>query len=332
MTSPKIITQVPQWDSGGIYNREVVFRLEQYGLVKMIFLIFEVTFQAGSTVPSPTTPYLISDVALESFGNPIAHVTTSYTLGRMDELDTDLYNQVLASSTISGPFGTAKTASLPLFFWAIDNQRIDTFKYPNLTIRCRTKSSAAAMGVSLDLSAMNIKMNVLYDQKRAVDYVPVSLENPYNVYRIIKRNLPVSVVNTEYTAQVKINVPFEVSNMYLMLRKASNAITKGVIHSVKLSTPTHVIGTFSSITNYFLNERNSANSGNTFAVQLANRRKKRDDYLTFNGTENPTLAEITYSCSVAEPFDLYIALEYYSTVVFKDDMLVEEVSRSFVEG
>lgn len=330
--APKFITQVPQWDSGGIYNREVVFKLEQYGLVKMIFLVFEVTFQAGSTVPSPTTPYLISDVSLESFGNPIAHSTTSYILGRMDELDTDLYNQVLSSSTITGPFGTAKSASLPLFFWAIDNQRLDTFKYPNLTIRCRTKDSAAAMGVNLDLSAMNIRLNVLYDQTSTADYVPRALSNPYNVYRLIVRDLPVAATNTEYQTTVKINVPFEVTNMYFMLRKASNSITKGIISSVKLSTPTHVIGTFNSITNYFLNEKNSANSGNSFAIQLADRYKKRDDFLTFNGAENPTLAEVTYSCGVAEPFDLYIALEYYSNIVFKDDMLVEEVTRSFVRG
>lgn len=340
--APKIVYQTLQWDSGGIYNREVTFKLENYGLIKMIFLIFEVRPNANSSYPTPSSPYLIQDVALESFGNPIAHNTTSYILGRMDELDTDLYNQVVDGCNFTSPFDQQRTqtVSLPLFFWCIDNQHLDAFKYPNLTLRCRTKPSIEAMGFGIPLRDLNIKMKVFYDQPGSKmygqpniePYVPGKLKNPYNVFRTITRGLLGTVAGTTYVHTAKLNVPYAVSNIYIMLRKSDDAARKAVVTSVKLSTPTHEIGTFDNITNYFLNEKNSANSGNTFAIQLANRYSKQNDYLNFNGTQNPTLAEISYKPEVAGVWDLYIAFEYYSNIVESDGMLFEDNTRSFVRG
>jgi len=328
--APKIIYQNPQWDSGGFYNREVTFKLENYGLIKMIFLVFDATPAAECAHPNPSSPYLIQDVALESFGNPIAHNTTSYILGRMDELDTDLYKQVVDGCNFVDPFNAAQTVSLPLFFWCIDNQYLDTFKYPNLTIRVRTKADGAQMGLDEDLNALNIRMKVLYEQPHT--YVPKTLSNPYNVFRTITTGLNAPAANTEYTHIQKLNVPYEVCNIYMMLRLADNASIKGQIKNVRLSAPTHEIGTFDNITNYFLNEKNSANSGNTFAIQLTDRYKKRDDFMSFNGQQNPTIAEITYTSQLGGLHNLYIAFEYYSNIVEANGMLFEDNTRSFVRG
>lgn len=328
--APKIIYQTPQWDSGGIYNREVVFKLEQYGLVKMIFLVFECTPDAAADYPLPSSPYLIQNVALESFGNPIAHNTTSYILGRMDEVDVDLYNQMADGCNFKGTFDSAQTVSLPLFFWCIDGQMLDTFKYPNLTIRCQTKSSALQMGLTEELVAMNIKLKVLYDQPSKGVGIPRELKNPYNVYRITVPSIR-SITDAVETRTVKLNVPYEVCNLYFMLRLEDNAAVKGIVKSVKLSTPTHEIGVFDDITNYYLGERNSANSGNTFAIQLASRYAKRDDYLNFNGSQNPTLAEVSF-IGGAGNYTLFVAFEYYSNIIESDGMLLEDNTRSFVRG
>lgn len=333
--APKIIYQQPQQDSGGIYNRETVFKLENYGLIKMIFLIFEVRPNAVSAYATPSSPYLIQDVSLESFGNPIAHNTTSYILGRMDELDTDLYNQVVDGCNYSEPFDQQRlnVVSLPLFFWCIDNQLLDPFNYPSLTIRCRTKASFDDMGFSIPLRDMNVKMKVFYDQSSSNLYkIPKQLKSSYNVFRTITSGLVGDVAGATYTHISKLNVPFEVCNVYMMLRLSENARTKGVITSVKLGTPTHEIGTFDNITNYFLGEKNSANSGNTFAIQLANRYAKRNDYMNFNGQQNPTIAEITYKVDLVGTYNLYIAFEYYSNIVESDGMLFEDNTRSFVRG
>lgn len=329
--APKIIYQNPQWDSGGFYNREVTFKLENYGLIKMIFLVFEARPNVVSAYASPSSPYLIQDAALESFGNPIAHNTTSYILGRMDELDTDLYKQVVDGCNFVDPFDQQRiqVVSLPLFFWCIDNQHLDTIKYPNLTLRCRTKASFEDMGLTVALRDLNIKMKVLYDQQPT--YIPKTLKNPYNVFRTITTgvNAEPEIQNTYIQ---KLNVPYEVCNIYMMLRLADNASIKGHIKSVRLSTPTHEIGTFDNITNYFLNEKNSANSGNTFAIQLTDRYKKRDDFMSFNGQQNPTIAEITYTSQLGGLHNLYIAFEYYSNIVEANGMLFEDNTRSFVRG
>lgn len=336
--APKIVYQNPQQDSGGVYNREVVFNLEQYGLVQMIFLIFEATINPVATpgagpvsLPAPVSPYLIQDVSLESFGNPISHVTTSYTLGRFDELDKDLYDQVNNGCNFPQSFNAVQTqtASLPLYFWCIDGQKLDTFKYRNLTIRVRTKGSPESVGLTNGtLDSLGIKMKVFYDQQK----VPVSVElkNPYNVYRTITEISNVAAgTNTFIT---KLNVPYKICNLFFMLRKTENAEAKVGIRSIRLSTPTHVIGTFDDITNYYLGEKNSANSGNTFAIQLSSRYSSREEHMNFNGQENPTIAEITFVSADTDSLSLYSAFEYYSNIVESDGMLLEDNTRSFVRG
>lgn len=334
----KILYQSPQHDNYQVLGKDVVFKLENYGLIKMIHLIFEVIPQIiieginvitpSLTVPIPSSPYLIENVELQSYGNTIANLSTSYILGRYDEMDSDLYKQVLDGSNLPSPLTKAATVSLPLFFWTIDNQMLDTFKYPNLTIRATTKSKLSEMGFTLGtLNAINIKLKVVYDQQPMLMYKPVALKNPYNIYRSV---MPVPYLATSTT--VKLNVPFKVCNLYFMMRAQLYGNIKKQIDSIKLTSPTGEIGTYDGLTNYFLGEKNSANFSNTFAIQLHSRYDNSGEYLVINGQQNPLIAELSFSALAAD-FYLYICYEYYSNIVEGDNgMLIEDNTRSFVRS
>lgn len=324
----KIIYQSPQMDNGQIYNKEVQFTLENYGLINMMFLEFTAQAAGSTNYPYPSSPYLIKDVSLNSFRNPIAHITTSYTLGRLDELDSDLYQQIIQGSTFNGDLTASQSIALPLFFWAIDGQKLDTRKYPNLTIRATTKDSYTDMGLSSGLSSLSIRLKVVYDDPKL--YKEVVLKNPYNVYRV---KYPItSTVEGTNEITVKINNPYKVSNMYFMLRKSSSAKIKGEINKIELSGPQGSIGIYDDLTNYYINKKNSANFSNTFAIQLADRYKVQEDYFQLTGQNSPLIAKITFNIAtgVSGAYDLFVASEYYSNIVESDGMLVEEIKGSFI--
>lgn len=328
----KILYQIAQMDNGAVFNKEVNFRLENYGKIKMMFLIFEVNLSStppeSLAVPFPSSPYLIESVDLQSFGNTIASLNTSYLLGRYDEEDQDLYKQILEGSNLPSPLLTTGTVSLPLYFWTIDGQVLDTYKYQNLTIRCTTKSSLAEMGMAGNgvISSLNVKLKVIYDQQSMERYTPVTLKNPYNVYRYS------SIIPIDSTsASIKLNVPYKVCNLYFMLRSVVNAKTKKQINSIKLTSPTGEIGTYDGISNYYLGEKNSANMSNTFAIQMHSRYKE-DEYMSINGQQNPLIAELTFGLLEAN-YKLYVSYEYYSNIVESSDgMLIEDNTRSFVRS
>lgn len=319
---------MPQMDNYQIYNKEVQFTLENYGLINMMFLEFTAQAGGATNYPYPSSPYLIKDVSLNSFGNPIAHITTSYTLGRLDELDSDLYQQIIQGSTFNRDLTTSQSISLPLFFWVIDGQKLDTKKYPNLTIRATTKDSYTDMGFSSGLTSLSVRLKVIYDDPKL--YKEVALKNSYNVFRV---KYPItSTVEGSNDFIIKINNPYKVSNMYFMLRKTSSAKIKGEITKIELSTPQGSIGIYDDLTNYYINKKNSANFSNTFAIQLADRYKQEEDYFQLTGQNNPMIAKITFNIAggLSGAYDLFVASEYYSNIVESNGMLLEDVKGSFV--
>lgn len=327
----KILYSHAQYDNNQVLGKDVTFRIESVGLIKMLHLIFEVIPEgpdSSLTVPIPSSPYLIENVELQSFGNPIANLSTSYILGRFDEMDSDLYRQVLDGCNLPSPLKTKATVSLPLFFWCIDNQMLDVFKYQNLTVRVTTKSKLSEMGFTLGtLSAINIKLKIVYDQQPMQLYKPVTLKNPYNIYRSV-----VAVPISSTSAIVKLNAPYKVCNLYFMMRAQLYGNIKKQIDSIKLSSPTGEIGIYDGISNYYLGEKNSANFSNTFAIQLHSRYNNEGEYLAINGQQNPLIAELSFS-ALAVDFYLYVCYEYYSNIVEADNgMLLEDNTRSFIRG
>jgi hypothetical protein len=325
--APKIIYQVPQQDNGKMFDREVLFKLEAYGLIKMMFLLFDVVPNGLTNYVLPTSPYIIQNVFLESSGNPIANLTSSYLMGRFEELERDNYDEIKEGASPIGAFNALTTLSLPLFFWTIDRQMLDPFKYPNLTIRATTKSTYQQMAFSIAPLSMNIRLKVIYEHMAPgmALYKPVELKNPYNAYRT---TFPVGFPSTRTT--VKLNTPFKACNLYFMIRPTENSILKSEIKSITLASPTGIIGTFENRNNYYIGKTNSANYGNVFAIQLGSRYSIEDDqYLQFNGQQNPMIATIEHQ-STGAPSTLFVVHEYISNIVQKDGLLLEDITGYFV--
>jgi len=326
----KIIYEVPQQDSSGTYNRHAVFKIQNYGLVKMLFLEFTVT-GTGQTFTTPSAPYIIKDVSLESFGNPIGHVTTSYTLGRIDESQKDVYDQIVAGSTFTGlNLNGTQTVSMPLYLSLIDKQKLDARKFKNLTVSVRTKDSFVEMGFSGNVTLESVRLRVVYEDPKL--YIESPIKHSYNVYRETIDITSENITPNANTQIIKINNPYIISNLYFMIRKANNGADKGLIRSIKLTYPNNEIGIYDIQTNYSLNSTDNANFGNTFAINIADRYIKGSDYFQPTGQNNPLIAEITYLVADAPAaYKLYVASEYYSELVEgPDGLLIEETPGSMV--
>jgi hypothetical protein len=325
---PKIIYANEQMTNYQTYNRNSLFTIEPYGLVNMMFIEFTIKAKVGSiTFPAPTSPYLIKDVSLESFGSSFSRVTTSYTLGRMDEEDSDLYSQIISGATciganLSGP----QKVTLPLYFYVIDRQKLDARKYKNLQVRLTTKDTVLDMGFSGgDVEILDVRLKIMYDDPKL--YTEISLKNSYNVYRVTEI---IDAGALENVVSIKLNNPFVISNIYFMIRKNTTASIKGLIKSIKLTYPNNEIGIYDNQSNYYLNKTNSANFGNTFAIQLASRYKREQDYFQPTGQNAPLIAEITYTVTITGDYKLFIASEYYSNIVESDGMLLEDINGSYI--
>jgi len=324
---PKIIYEVPQQDNYLTYGKNCVFSLSDsnYGLAQMMFLEFTVT-GTGQNYTTPSSPYLIKQVLLESYGTPIANVTTSYTLGRIDEEDYDLYNQIISGATFSGAtLNGTQVVSLPLYFFAIDKQKLDTRHYKNLTVRVLTKDNYADMGFSGNITINKVRLKVVYEDPKLYKITP--LNHFYNMNRNITEITADAL--TGNVVQLKINNPYIVSNMFFMIRKVSTASLKGTIKSIKVTYPNNEIGVYDALTNYQLGSEHGANYGNTFAIQLADRYVKEEDFFQATGQNAPMMVEITYDVSVIGDFKLYTAVEYYSDIIEgPDGLLMEQIKGS----
>ena len=330
----KIVYESPVFDNYQTYGKNCVFRLDNsnLGIIKMMFLIF--TLKSSSSVnarnyTTPTSPYLIKNVFLESFGNPIANVTTSYTLGRLDEENTDLYQQMVAGASLSGATltDTPQTISLPLFFFAIDGQELDTRKYKNLTVRLLTKDNYSDMGFSGNIVITDVRLKCVF--KDPMLYKEVAIGHSYNIQREIRDITASATTNNVETFYV--NNSLIVSNLYFMIRKASNASLKGSIKSIRLTSPNREVGIYDNLTNYELRSENNANFGNTFCINFSDRYLKEYDNLITNGTLSPLKIEVTYDAASIGDYKLYTVFEYLSLLKEgPDNMLTEVFDRSII--
>lgn len=308
----KTLEQMPQWDNNAIYNKHCTFKLESYGLIKMLFLKFTIDTDLASNFPIPTSPYLIDDVSLLSNGIPFAKINTTYTLARIDRLTgSSLYDQMVNACTVQeDPLVSPQTVSLPLFFYAIDGQMINPSDYQNLTVSVRTKGSRQAMGFDEDLTRMDIKLFMVFEQMET--YPSYSLKNSYNIAQ------DVTVIPAgRSTTVVKLNNPSEITSLIFMLRKQSDNGSIGVINNVKVDCPTGNIGTFDNLTNFSLNSSVGVNNGSTFQIDFT-------EYIKANKNMFPLICTVSHVSTGIDAYNLFVTYEYTSTIVNNNGFLFEQ--------
>ena len=306
----KTVEQQPQQDNYAIYNKQCTFKLENYGLIKMLFLKFTIDTDLVSSFPIPTSPYLINDVSLNCNGMSIARANTTYTLSRIDRLKgTSLYDQMINACTIQeDPWVGPQTISLPLFFWPIDGQMFNPADYQNLTVSVITKTSKEAMGFEEDLTLNNIKLFTIYEQMES--YVKKPLKNSYNITQDLTR-----VASGVSRTIVKLNNPSEILSLNFMLRKVSNGGVIGIINSVVVDCPTGNIGTFDNLTNFDLNTSVGKNDGSTFQIDFS-------EYIKSNRNMFPLICTVNHA-TTGEAYDLYTTYEYRSVILEENGFMLE---------
>lgn len=317
----KSVYAYPVQDNRKIFNKEVLFKLQNFGKVKTVFLELDLACNISTGItsaPVPFGPFVIKEVALESFGMPIARVTTSYTIARIGELSFDISDQLNKAANVNTPLTTVQRVSFPLYFWAFDGNVLDTEKYKNLTIRMTTKDSKEDMGTDRALTTLDARLKVVYQTVG----LPMEMDSDKS-YNIIRLKESVSAASGANVFTAKLSCPFKISNLYFMLREESNAKNQATISSIVLSSPQGEIGEFTSLSNYYIGVQDVDNLLETFAIQLG-QRKDRDAFLEMNGQNNPTRAVISFTSTVATVYTLYIVYEYYSTVIESEGRLLED--------
>ena len=318
----RVIDTAPQQDNYKVYNKEVVFKVEQYDLLSMMFLVFDITPVAPSGYVLPTSPYIIENVILESNGVPIARVNTNYTLSRIDRSNANLFDQMNTACSLTGTFSLQKTITMPLFFWTFDNQEIDTRRYPNLQVRVFTKSSKELMGFTQEIIGLDIKLRQVFSQRGLYGYddvqetKPLQLEKAYNFYQAQNYSLAEIADNTPTVIRQTLNVPYKTKNLCFMIRLDANAQTKGNITQIVLTRNNGIRNVYDSLTNYFLNKTAGENDGNVFNITYDEIHPNAG--LLLNQNHSPVIVEITYSYGVRTTrgtSTLYVGYEYNSNVI-----------------
>lgn len=317
----KTIEQSPQWDNYQIYNKNCVFKVESYGLLKMLFLKFTITPNTDSTYAIPTSPHIIENASLLSNGIAVASVNTAYTLARIDRLvNSSLYSQMIAASTVTGTgdplvFTGTQTISLPLFFFAIDGQMINPNDYQNLTVSVRTKSSRGAMGFDEDIASLSVKLFAIYEQMEVYPEKRV-LQNPYNVAQDV--TLVASGVSKTI---VKLNNPSEILYLIFMLRTVSDSAVAVTITNVVVDCPTGNVGTFDKLTNFTLNNSNAVSNAQTFQIDFS-------DYIKANKNMFPLICTVNHA-TTTEACSLFVNYEYRSDIIDNNGFLFETFEEKF---
>lgn len=315
---------VPQWDNGTILNKNCVFRLENYGLVKMMFLKISVVPDGATDYPIPSSPYIFENIFLECNGVAFARVNTTYNLSRIDDLqNTGLYNKILNSSSFSGTFDSTQEISLPLFFYVIDGQRFNVSDYDNITIRAITKSSIASMGLSVEPLSITVKLLTIYDQFKA-EPPKMTLKNYSQGERggALSYNITSethTVANLDTSKTIKLNNQSKVKSLRFMIRTNANAGIAVLIDRVKLRYTNGTEADYNNLTNFNFSSTGGTNDGKIFKIEM-------NSYTKINGNMNPTSATVYFSSLYTAT--LYVVYEYYSEIIEEGRMLMETFSES----
>lgn len=296
----RIINIQPLMNGLGVYGKETVFRVESVKKIKMMFLMITLTPSGLTTFPAPTSPFVVGNTLMESNGLPICRVTGNYTLGRVEKQDLTLYNAMIGGMTLKTSFNTKQTVVYPLFFWVYDGQLFDTDIYGGITIRNFTRNTKEEMGMSLDLSSIEISLRVHY----VLDDIPKELDftKAYNCFQYYKTGIDNVIIGTNTHIEI-LELQRKVRSLTFMMRRQNNASIRNTIDKITLTYPNGIRNEISDSTNYFLQSTIGNNRSDTFYIQL-------DQAYLMNEQRAPVKAEIEYTSSSTDNCDLFISYEY----------------------
>lgn len=305
---------MPSWDSGTVFNKNTSFIVENYGLVKMFFLLITVVPDGATVYPSKTAAYIIENVFLECNGVPFCRANTTYTLHRIDATKSSgLFDKLERSTTLQGTFDSVQTIALPLFFCVIDQKTFEVANYDNITVRVTTKANKEAMGFSIDPLSLSFKLSTNYDQIIGKSSISSELKDTYN---ITSESYPILALET--SKSIKLGNPSKCKSLIFMIRANSTARIAVSINSIKIRFTNGQEKTYSNLTNYNFSNIYGDNDGTIFTIDY--------DYLKLNGNMNPVECTV-YFASLYDA-TLFVVYEYHSIIMNKGKMLMESFEQS----
>lgn len=322
-----ILEQGPQeTDPGSIYGRTDIFEVPQRGYIEMMYLKITLRSDDATTAKSSLSAFeIVESATLESDGVPFCRDDHVYGQCRTYQLHMDSYEQVFKPATLPGAFnGTSPTLIRPLFFSAFDNGN-QILATEGLTVRVVTKSTSAIMGLSMDITGLNIRLKIKYRQ--APEYIEKPLVATYNSRMYNGISLPVG--STSY--RLKLNCPFDVISLMFMIKKpytagAQQLASNTTINSVELTYPNGEYGLYENATDFSLTSTGSMEHNiSMFIVSFGTR--TNPEAIKLNRGMNPTVATLNFAATFAGAV-LYHVIEYRSTLEYSNGRIVELIKDS----
>lgn len=323
-----ILEQGPQeTDPGSIYGRTDIFEIPQRGYIKMMYLKVTISTDDTTNYKSSLTAFeLIETVTLESEGVAFCRDDHVYGQCRVYQLHMDSYEQVSKPATLKGVAfdeNASRTLIRPLFFSAFDNGN-KILASEGLSVRVITKSSAALMGFDRDITGLDIRLKIKYEQEPG--YVDRPLTNTYNSRLYKSIFLPAGA--TSY--RLKLNCPFDVISLMFMIknpRPAGAAATNTIINSVELVYPNGEYGLYENETDFSLTDTGSMEHNTSmFIVSFGSRASP--EVIKLNKSMNPTVATLNFVATPTGGSYLYHVIEYRSTLEYSNGRIVELIKDS----
>lgn len=318
----KVTESYPNFSNQQTYGNRSEFIVQPYGQLKMLFLLFDI--QADGEIPcgNPTAfyfPQVIELIDNNSF--VIARTTATDSLSRLDEYDLTLANKIINGANIPSINTSLQTITLPLFFWPIDGNMIDTSSH-NLRIRYTGKNTRGEMGFrdnEYNITSFNIRLRAVYDNYMKV---PLDLSTAYNTYQADEYQ----ITYTETSKDIILNVPYLIQNIAFSIRKTLDNSLKKQINKVVLRYSNGAEETYSTSTNYYLGSSYGENFDYIFnvkvndkfsnEVQVANRPYIIKCHIEFEANTPPDLTESTlfvsyrYKAKMKENTDNLTGMKY----------------------
>lgn len=306
----KTVDISPSQDNRKIEGKRCEFKIPGYGQLKMLFLLFDVASAAPISSTQPTSFIFVDNAELVVDNTfVIAQVNDISSLSRLDKMERTEYAYVYdnASSAVAGGINsTEKTVSMPLFFWPIDGQMINTDTF-NLSVKLAIKNTYAKMGLGGVLTTFNVRLRAVYDNFKKDT---LNVQKSYNSFYLP----PTEVLNGSTSSRVFINLPYAVYSMAFSVRKNSNYIS-ALITKITLKFPNGAEETYDQLSNYFIGTK-LADNDEIFSITFND--KFADQVQMSNRPYQPITATIYYK-NPLEDANLFVTYDYNSTVTEHSD-------------
>lgn len=318
-----------------VYNRKERFFIpkEYDGLAQMSLKVTMTTDADNSNRTQLWQTKIYKRIQLRTKrGTVLQEIFPSYTHYRITSADSNLYTQVSDAINPVPPFNTTTSVFyLPLFFWFSENPKyaLRTRYLEELELYVETNDSAAAMGLTGNVTFINTELRMKFIEPRdAIPFTGSTIE-VYNVFQ--EEVQQISSGSTSHKMLLKNPYPSYLTAIHVESQSATKAQYE--VSNVKLETRGDLWLDIDRKEEFKLYNRKfvTTSDGSQFIHLFSKDLDRREppytkDLMLFTGEMYPTYLTCEFNAS-SDSF-LYVTYEHINRFEISDDGSISETIRT----